>query len=78
MTKFFDIKVGDPVWLMHGNKAVCAVVTQVRYTKFISSVDYESIIESEAYKVSLNGKPLYETYRREDLFLTKADLIKSL
>lgn len=78
MKKLFDIKVGDQVWLMHGNRAVCASVTRVRYTKFISSVDHESIIESEAFKVSVNDKPLYETFPKEQLFSTKADLIKSL
>jgi hypothetical protein len=78
MKKIFDINVGDQVWLMHGNSAVCATVTKARYTKFISCVDYESIVESEAYSVSVNDKPLYESYKKEQLFPTKADLINSL
>lgn len=78
MKKVFDIKVGDLVWLMHGNRVVCATVTKARYTKFISCVNHESIIESEAYNVSVGDKPLHESYLKEQLFCSKADLIKSL
>lgn len=78
MKKIFDIKIGDQVWLMNDNCAVCATVTKARYTKFISSMDHESTVESEAYYVSVNDKPLYDSYRKEQLFPTKADLIKSL
>ena len=78
MKKIFDIKIGDQVWLMHDNCAVCATVIKARYTKFISCVDHESIVESEAYYVSVNEKPLYDSYQKEQLFPSKADLIKSL
>lgn len=78
MKKIFEIKVGDQVWLMNDNRAVCGVVTKVYYTKFISCLDYKSIIESERFTLSLNGKPLYDSYQKEQLFPTKADLIKSL
>ena len=78
MKKIFDIKVGDRVWLMHGNCAVCAIVIKARYTKFISCVDNESIVESEAYSVSVNDKQLHDSFKKEELFPTKADLIKSL
>jgi hypothetical protein len=78
MKKIFDINVGDHVWLMHNNAVVCATVTHAFYTKFISCIDYKSIKESESYKLSANGKPLYESYQKEQLFLSKADLINSL
>ncbi len=78
MKKVFDISVGDQVWLMHGNAAVCAIVTKAFYTKFTSNLDYESTVESELYYVSVNDKPLYESFKKEQLFPSKADLIKSL
>ena len=78
MKKIFDIKVGDQVWLMHGNRAICATVIKAFYTKFISCVDHKSIIESERFTLSLDGKQLYESYEKKQLFATKADLINSL
>ena len=78
MKKIFDIRIGDQVWLMHKNCAICATVIKARYTKFISSVNHETIVESEAYYVSVGEKPLYDSYQKEQLFPTKADLIKSL
>jgi len=78
MKKIFDIRIGDQVWLMHGNHAVSATVTKARYTKFISCVNHETIVESKVYYVSVGDKPLYDSYQKEQLFPTKADLIKSL
>lgn len=78
MKKIFDINVGDQVWLMHNNAAICATVTNAFYTKFISCLDFETIKESESYRLSANGKPLYESYQKEQLFPSKADLINSL
>ena len=78
MEKHFDFKIGDQVWLIHDNRAVCGTIAEVWYTKFISCLDYESIEESEAYYVSVNDKRLYDTYRKKQLFFTKADLKKSL
>ena len=78
MKKTFAITVGDKVWLMHGNHAVCATVVKVIYKKFISCVDYESVIESELYDLSVNDKQLAGLHRKEELFPTKADLINSL
>lgn len=63
---------------MHNNAAICAIVTKAFYTKFTSNLDYESIVESELYNVSANDKPLYESYKKEQLFPSKADLINSL
>ena len=78
MKKTFDFTVGDTVWLMHGNRAVCATVVTISYKKFICSVDYESVIENELYTLSVNDKPLAGLHGKEELFPTKADLIKSL
>jgi hypothetical protein len=78
MKKVFDIKVGDQVWVMHNDRAICAVVSMVHYRKFVSCLDFESILESESYSLSQDGKRIYESYRKEQLFPTKADLINSL
>ena len=78
MEKTFAITAGEEVWLMHGNRAVCATVVKVDFRKFISCVDYKTVIESELYTLSLNGKPVPGLHGKDDLFPTKADLIKSL
>ena len=78
MKKTFAVTAGDEVWLMHGNRAVCATVIKVTYKKFISSVNYESVIENELYTLSVNDKPLAGLHGKEELFPTKADLINSL
>ncbi len=78
MKKTFAITAGDEVWLMHRNHAVCATVVKVSYKKFISSLDYESLIENELYTLSINDKPLVRLYGKEELFATKSDLINSL
>ena len=49
MKKTITFTVGDNVWLMHGNHAVCATVVKVSYKKFICSANYESVIEHEVY-----------------------------
>ncbi len=72
----YDIK--DNVWLMHGNLAVCATITKVSYKKFISSVNYESVIEHESYTLSVSDKPLPGLHGKDELFPTKSDLINSL
>ena len=72
----FDYKIGDQVWLMHNDCAVCATVTKLWYTKFFSYDD--SVSENEAYSVSVDGKPVYDSFKKEQLFPTKADLVNSL
>ena len=78
MKKTITYAVGDNVWLMHGNLAVCATVTKVSYRKFISSLDYESVIEHELYTLSIDGNQLPGLHEKEELFPTKSDLINSL
>lgn len=78
MKKTFAITAGDEVWLMHGDHAVCATVARVAYRKFISSLDYESVIEHELYTLSVGDKPLPGLHGKDELFPTKSDLINSL
>ena len=78
MKKAITFAVGDNVWLMHGNLAVCATVVKVSYKKFISSANYESVIEHESYTLSIGDKALPGLHGKEELFPTKADLINSL
>ena len=77
MKKTFAITVGDEVWLMHADHAICATVAKVSYKKFISSIDYESVIEHELYTLSVNGKQLPGLHEERELFPTKSDLINS-
>ena len=78
MKKTITFTVGDEVWLMHGNHAVCATVIKVSYKKFISSVNDGSVNEHELYTLSVNDKPLAGLHGKEELFPTKSDLINSL
>jgi hypothetical protein len=78
MKKTFTITAEDTVWLMHGNRAVCATVVKVSYKKFISSLDYESVIENELYTLSVGDKQLAGLHGKDELFPTKSDLINSL
>lgn len=78
MKKTITYAIGDNVWLMHGNLAVCAAITKVSYKKFISSLDYESVIENELYTLSVGDKPLPGLHGKDELFPTKSDLINSL
>ena len=76
MEKVFEYKIGDHVWLMHKDCAVCATVIRMWYTKFY---DYnDSVCENETYSVSVDGKPVYDSFKKEQLFPTKADLVNSL
>ena len=51
MEKAFDIGLGAEVWVIHSNHIEKGTVSKVWYTKFISPVDYESVVESEWYFV---------------------------
>ena len=78
MEMTFDIAVGQEVWLMHKDRAVRGTVTKVWHTKFISPTNFTSIIESEWYTVCNQDKKKIDSFRKEDLFLSKEDLLKSL
>lgn len=78
MEKTFDIGLGAEVWVTQSNHIEKGTVSKVWYTKFISPVDYESVLESEWYFVcDADGKRI-DSFRRKDLFLKKEDLLKSL
>ena len=78
METTFDIGLGAEVCVIHSNHIVKGTVSKVWYTKFISPVDYESVVESEWYFVcDADGKRI-DSFRRKDLFLKKEDLLKSL
>lgn len=78
MEKTFEIGLGAEVWVIHSNHIEKGTVSKVWYTKFISSVDYESVVESEWYFVcDADGKRI-DSFRRKDLFLKKEDLLASL
>lgn len=78
MEKTFDINIGTEVWVMHHNRIVTGTVSKVWYTKFISPLDYESILESEWYTVCDADNNKIDSFRKESLFLNKEDLLKSL
>ena len=78
MEKTFDIGLGAEVWVIHSNHIVKGTVSKVWYTKFISPVDYESVVESEWYFVcDADGKRI-DSFRKNDLYLNKKDLLSSL
>ena len=78
MEKTFEIPVGTTVWLMHKNRAISGTVTKVWYTRFISPVDYETIVDSEWYTVCDAENKKIDSFRKETLFLIKEELLKSL
>lgn len=78
MENAFDIGPGAEVWVIHSNHIVKGTVSKVWYTKFISPVDYESVVESEWYFVcDADGKRI-DSFRRKELFLKKEDLLRFL
>ena len=76
MKKTFTYTIGDKVWLMDHDQAVCATVVKVDYKIFISYIN-EPAFEYEHYTLSIDGTQ-NGYHSREDLFPTKADLINSL
>lgn len=77
MEKEFAFNLGDQVWLMHNNGAVCGSIATMFYVKNVSCVDYKTVAENERYYVSVNGKSIGD-YDKKDLFRTKEELINSL
>lgn len=78
MEKTFEIGLGAEVWVIHSNHIVKGTVSKVWYTKFISPVDLESVVESEWYFVcDADGKRI-DSFRKKNLYLNKKDLLSSL
>lgn len=77
MEKSFAFSIGDQVWLMHKNAAVCGIVEKLFFYRGISCVNFETVSDNEKYYVSVNGRSIGD-FEKKDLFETKEDLIKSL
>jgi len=77
MEKEFAFNLGDKVWLMHNDGVVCGSIVKMFYVKNVSCVDYKTISDNESYYVSVNGKSIGD-FKKESLFETKGDLLKSL
>lgn len=77
MEKEFAFNLGDQVWLMHNDGAVCGSIAKMFYVRTVSCVDYETVSDNERYYVSVNGKCIGD-FEKKDLFETKGDLLKSL
>lgn len=78
-----EINIGDPVWFMYDNQAVCGYVKNILYRQFISNLDHESVITVEKYTAVIKDHK-YANKEREvicdknELFPDKESLIKSL
>lgn len=77
MKKVFEIKPGDPVWVMHNNIAVMGTIGKVWYKKYINHSDFETIEETQMYTVNYGQNKIGE-YSPNEVFKTKEDLLKSL
>lgn len=77
MEKEFAFNLGDKVWLMHNDGAVCGSIAKMFYVRTVSCVDFETVSDNERYYVSVNGKSIGD-FEKKDLFETKGDLLKSL
>lgn len=77
MEKVFEFRPGYPIWLMHGNAAVCGRIEKMVFTRVVSRIDYTSVTEMESYYVSADGGGI-GSFEPRFLFRTKAELLKSL
>ena len=77
MEKEFERKPGDMVWVMHENKAVCGRIKSIFFCHGISCVNYTDLLENEEYAVYADEKSI-GTFRLEQMFSTKEELIESL
>lgn len=76
MEKKLKYGIGDHVWLMHNNKAICGIIESIYCAHFISQVNLTDLIEAERYVVYYEGKRL-DSYEPKKLFDSKAKLIES-
>lgn len=77
MEKEFAFNLGDQVWLMHNDGAVCGSIAKMFYVRTVSCVNFETVSDNERYYVSVNGKCIGD-YDKKDLFGTKGALLESL
>ena len=76
MKKVFDIEPMDLVWFMYEDKPTAGIVEKVWSNTFIDPVDCDRIVESVWYYIIIDKK--VESFRRESLYPSKEELIKSL
>ena len=76
MVKVFERNIGDSVWVMHDNKAVNGKICGLRYCKFLSVVDFETVIEKEYIDVAFSNNS--NEFQPNQVFSTKEDLLNSL
>ena len=76
MKKVFDIEPMDLVWFMYEDKPTTGIVEKVWSNTFIDPVDCDRIVESVWYYIIIDKK--VESFRRESLYPSKEELIKSL
>lgn len=75
MEKELKYSIGDHVWLMHNNKAICGTIESISCAHFISQMNL-TLVESERYVVYYEGKRL-DSYEPKKLFDSKTKLIES-
>ena len=76
LIKEFDLNIGDTVWFMWKNKPTEGRICKIWSNTFISPVDCDSIVDSVWYYIIIDKK--VESFRRESLYPSKEELIKSL
>ena len=84
MIEFDALKMGDVVWFMHNNRAVSAPVVRLEDIHTVHNVNAPVLTEPE----NLRRKTIIHVYQKghssmqcvtpDQLFRTKADLLKSL
>ena len=77
MEKEFAFNLGDKVWLMYENGAVCGNIAKMWFYKGISCVDFTTVSDNERYYISVNDKIIGD-YEKRNLFKTKDELLQSL
>ena len=76
MIKEFDLNIGDTVWFMWKNKPTNGKISKIWSNTFINPVDCDRIEDSVWYYIIIDKRA--ESFRRESLYPSKEELIKSL
>lgn len=76
MEKELKYNIGEQVWLMYNNKAICGTIESIFCAHFIDPVTCTDLVESEKYVVHYNGERL-DSYEPKKLFDSKEKLIES-
>lgn len=73
--------IGDMVWLMYNDQAVCGTIKNILYRKFVSNLDFETVNTVEMYMVSIKnhkGGSIEISCKKDEVYPDKESLIKSL